>query len=216
MNNRPAFLLVGVVIIAVGVTALLDGLKILPYGSNVIGALLLLGGAAFFLHWYRRERSRPLLLLPVILMTAWGLVEALSPLAPVVKELETAVFFFSLFGYCAYLFTRHEQFWWTVIPAGLSFTLGTLVLVRTLDLLNSDYGGFVFLTGAGLTFLYLWGLQRGAQIFPWAIWPAVLFFLLALFALADAVPWFSKQLLLALLLIAVGGRLLLSHWLKGR
>ena len=135
MNNRLKFLLIGVIIIAVGATAFLDGLKVLAFGPNVIGTLLLFGGAAFFLRAYRRDRARPIFLLAAVLLAAWGGAAALSPVS---RESAPAVFLFALFGYCAYLFTRHEQFWWTVIPAGLSFTLGTLALVRTLDFINTE------------------------------------------------------------------------------
>jgi hypothetical protein len=210
MNHRKAHLIIGTLIIIFGIITLLGNLNIFPNWDHFLGGALLLSAAGFFYYVYQRDTSRWPLLLPTFVSAALGLGVILTQFYPQFGGLIGALFFFSLFAFFVFTFFQDERFWWAVIPAGSFFTLATLILVETLHLMDSNYGGVLSLSGMALTFFYLWGLKRGGLTFRWALWPAVFFIVLALIVLAEQVAWLSNRVLLSILLILIGGRLVLN------
>lgn len=210
MNNRKAYLVIGTLIVVVGICALLGNLNIFPNWDKFLGGALLLFSAGFFHHIYRRDTSRWALLLPCFVLAALGAGVIFIQFFPALADLIGSFLFFSVFAFFVYVFLLDEGHWWAVTPAGFSFSLGTLILVNSLHLMDPAYGGVILLSGVGLTFLYLWGLHRGGLTFRWAIWPAVLFFILAIVIYANKAAWLSNHVLLSIVLILFGGRLVLN------
>ena len=214
MNNRKAYLVIGMLIIILGIIALLGNLNIFPNWDHFLGGALLLSAAGFFVYIYQRNTSHWALLLPCFVLAALGAGVVFAQFFPARADLIGSFLFFSVFAFFAYVFLLDDRHWWAVTPAGFSFSLGTLILVNSLHLVNSDYGGVILLSGVGLTFLYLWGLHRGGLTFRWAIWPAAAFFALALIVYFDRTEWLGSGVLLSILFILFGLRLVMSAMKK--
>jgi hypothetical protein len=210
MNKRKAYLVIGMLIIIFGIIALLGNLNIFPHWDHFLGGALLLSAAGFFFYIYQCNTSRWALLLPCFVLAVLGFGVVFVQFFPAHTDLIGSFLFFSIFAFFVYIFLLDDRYWWTVTLAGFSFSLGTLILVNSFNLVNPGYGGVILLSGVGLTFLYLWGLHRGSLTFRWAIWPAAVFFVLALIVYFDRTEWLGSGVLLSILLILIGGRLVLN------
>jgi hypothetical protein len=210
MNNRKAYFVAGTVIMILGIIALLGNLNIFPHWDHFWGGALLLSAAGFFFYIYQRNTSRWALLLPCFVLAALGVGVVMGQFFPEHTDLIASFLFFSVCAFFIYVFLLADRYWWAVTLAGFSFSLGTLILVNSFNLVDSGYGGVILLSGVGLTFLYLWGLHRGGLTFRWAIWPAAAFFALALIVYFNRTEWLGSGVLLSILLILIGGRLVLN------
>lgn len=204
MNRRKNNLYIGILIIAVGILALLINMRILADMDELFGGTLLLIGALFFFGLYNRNRSQWWPLVPGAVLGVLGLGVLADVFITDASDFIGAGLFYAIFVVFAYVFSRDKDNWWAIIPAGACFTLGTVVLVDSTNLLDSDVTGVVFLLGLGLTFLYLWSLRNDIQNVDWAIWPAMVLLALSALVFVEHVDWLSGDMVFPLLLILVG------------
>ena len=204
MNRRKNNLYIGILIIAVGILALLINMRILADLDELFGGTLLLIGALFFFGLYNRNRSQWWPLVPGAVLGVLGLGVLADVFITEASDCIGAGLFYAIFVVFAYVFSRDKDNWWAIIPAGACFTLGTVVLVVSTNLLDSDVTGVVFLLGLGLTFLYLWSLRNDIQNVDWAIWPAMVLMALSALVFVEHVDWLSGDMVFPLVLILVG------------
>ena len=204
MNRRNNNIYIGVLIIAVGILALLINMHILHDLDDLFGGTLLLVGALFFLGLYSRNRAKWWPLLPGVVLGVLGIGVISEILIADASDFIGAALFYGLFVVFAFVFSRNKADWWAIIPAGACFTLGTVVLVDTTRMLDSDFTGMIFLLGLGLTFLYLWSLRNEVKNVGWSIWPAVVFIGLSLIVFVEQADWLESDIVFPLVLILVG------------
>ena len=204
MSNRTNRRIVGGMIILVGVLALLINADILSGVEDLLGGFLLLLGALFFFNLYNRDHSKWWPLLPGAILAVLGIGIIFDNYVPHASHLLGAAFMYTIFAVFAYIFTRDRKSWWAVLPAGVCFTLGTVALVDSLNMLGPRLHGVVFFLGIGLTFLYLWSLRHEIKNLEWAIWPAGVLLALALFVYANQARWLEEEYMFPLLVILVG------------
>ncbi|MBN1479705.1 hypothetical protein EH223_17490 [candidate division KSB1 bacterium] len=202
--NQKSGAYIGAIIIIIGVLALLMNINILENFDNLFGGVLLLAGALVFFSLYHRNRAQWWPLLPGTVFAVLGVGVFLDTFIPFASDLLGAAFMYAIFAVFGFVFNRDRASWWAIIPAGVFFTLGTIVLVDSLDLLDSDLNGVVFFLGLGLTFFYLWSLRHEIKNLDWAIWPAGVLLALALFVYLNQVRWMREELIFPLLIILVG------------
>lgn len=204
MNHQKSSLYIGAFIIVFGVLALLLNINVLHDLDDILGGFLLLAGAFVFYSLYNRNRSRWWPLLPAIVLAVLAVGVILGTFVPFATDLLGAAFMYAIFAVFAFVFTRNRDSWWAILPAGIFFTLGTIVLVDSLDLLESDLNGVVFFLGLGLTFLYVWSLRHDIKNLDWALWPASVLLILALFIYLNQVRWMRDEYIFPLLVILIG------------
>ena len=203
MSKKNNGFYIGGMIILLGVLALLINSDILRGLDDLLGGALLLLGALIFFGIYNRDRAKWWPLLPGSVLAVLGIGVILDTFVPFASDLMGAAFMYALFAVFAFVFTR-ESSWWAVIPAGVAFTLGTVVLVDSFNLIDSDLNGVIFFLGMGLTFLYLWSLRQDFQNLNWAIWPAGALLALALLVYVNQVRWMRDEFVFPALVIFVG------------
>jgi len=204
MNEHKNRLYIGALICIIGITALLINTNVLRDMDDLIWATLLLLGSLFFFGLYNRDKSKWWPLLPATLLGVLGIGIFLQLFVPSISQLFGAAFMYALFAVFAFLFTKEKTQWWAVIPAGACFTLGTVIVVETFNLLDSDLVGAVFLLGMGLTFFFLWSLRREIKNLNWAIWPSSILFLLALVVFVNEINWLGEEFIFPILIMLVG------------
>jgi hypothetical protein len=204
MDKQKSRLYIGIAIITFGVLALLVNTNILRGLDDLVGGALLLLVALFFFMIYNRDKTKWWPLLPGTVLAVLGAGVILDVFIPLASDLMGAAFMYSIFAVFAIVFSRDKDNWWAAIPAGVTFTLGTIVLVESFDLLSSDMNGVIFFLGIGLTFLYLFSLRQDIKNLDWAIWPAGVLLGLSFFVYLNQVRWMDEEFVFPLLIILVG------------
>lgn len=118
-----------------------------------------------------------------------------------------ALFWGSAFLF-ARIYLRDDRKWWAVIPAGILFVLGALVIIDAFTLLSSGYQGTVFCLGLALTFLYLWMQRNSNNKLHWAVYPALALTILTILIFAHQLKRLDSSMLVASAIILLGGWLL--------
>jgi hypothetical protein len=183
---------IGVILVILGGLALLSNFGFFQGMSHLVGALFFafLGGLALR-HYQRKHRTGSL----VGAFVLFGLAAAAA-----VSGALSGFFFLGLIGagFGALYYTDRER-WWAIIPAG---TLLSLAVVAALDEFAPRYeSGSVLFLGLAATFLLLTRLPDEPK--RWAIYPAVVFVVLAVLGFSVGGNW-----LLPLALVGVGVYLL--------
>lgn len=204
MDKQKSKQYLGMAIIFFGIIALLVNTNIIQDLDELLGGAFLVLGALFFYVIYQRDKTKWWPLLPGTVLAVLGIGVFVNLFVPSASDVIGAAFFYTLFAVFAFVFSRDSKNWWAVLPAGSTFTLGTVVLVDSFDLLNSDLNGVIFLLGMGLTFLYLWTLRQKIRNLDWAIWPASALLLLSLFVYVQQTSWMNEEFIFPILIICVG------------
>lgn len=204
MDKQTIKRYIGIAIIIFGILALLVNTNILRGLDDLVGGALLILLALVFFMIYNRDKTKWWPLLPGTVLAVLGVGVILDMFFPFASDVQGAAFMYAIFSVFAYVFSRDKNNWWAVIPAGVTFTIGTVVLVDTFDLLMSDLNGVIFFLGLGLTFLYLWSLRQDIKNLDWAIWPAGILLALSFFVYLQEARWMKEDFIFPLLIILVG------------
>lgn len=204
MSKQKNNLYVGGIIVLIGVLILLANTNILFGLDDLLGGAFLLLVAFVFFTVYNRDRSKWWPLLPATICAVLGAGVILESFIPFVSDLLGAGFMLAIFAVFAFVYTREPSQWWAVIPAGVAFTLGIVILVDSFNVMSSDMGGVVFFLGLGLTFYYLWSLRNDNANLSWAIWPSSVLLILAGVVYIDQVDWLGDEYILPIILVFVG------------
>lgn len=204
MNRRKSNLYIGGIIVLIGILALLSNTNILSGLDDLAGGAFLLLISFVFYSIYNKDRSKWWPLLPATILAVLGVGLMLEIFFPFADDLLGAGILFAIFTVFAYVYTREPSNWWAVIPAGVCFTLGVVILVDSFRIIDSDMSGVVFFLGLGLTFYYLWSLRHEKKDLSWAVWPAVVLLFLAAVTYIEEVNWLGDEYIFPLLLILGG------------
>ena len=204
MSKKNANFYIGSIIILIGILILLSNTHILSGLDDILGGGLLLLIAFVFFTIYNRDRSKWWPLLPATIFAVLGAGVILETFVPFASDLLGAGFMFAIFGVFAFVYTREPAQWWAIIPAGVAFTLGVVILVDTFHVMNSDMSGVVFFLGLGLTFYYLWSLRSDNPNVGWAIWPASVLLILSAIVYIDQADWLGDDYIFPLILVIAG------------
>lgn len=189
-------LLIGGLLILGGILMLLEKTDILKNITSLYWTILLAIGAAIFLFWFIRDRSRWWAAIPGF--TLAGL--AASNLFVDQGALSGLAFLGGIgAGFWAVYFRRTDQ-WWAIIPGGVLITLGISSAVSEAFRITDTSG--VFFVGLGFTFLMVALLAK----MKWAYIPAALLLILGFFLGAPfsgdlEYAWIGILLLAGLLLV---------------
>jgi len=206
-NNWRLFL--GGLLLIIGVAALLDSLKIIPFSGLLWGVLFTLGGVAFIMYLFQNRKAW-WAVIPGFVLIGLGMIILLSTLFPNFEgAIGGSILFVGISAAFITVYLMNRKFWWAIIPAGVMASLAGTVLVD--EFTRIDGGGVLFL-GLALTFLLLTllpGLEGNRQ---WPLIPAGILFVLSLFIFFENFE--LSNILWAVILIAVGVFLVLRSFLQ--
>jgi hypothetical protein len=170
MNRKTLGLLGGLVLIALGITYLLEYLNIISIGSWVWGGLIALGGL-LFLSVYLGNREHWWAIIPGVILLGIAATVFVVGLYPAEMEIYGGTIVLSSIG-LAFLFVylANRENWWALIPMGVMTSLAVFVGW------GNSSGGInsigIFFLGLGLTFLLVAIVPTAEGQLRWALIPA--------------------------------------------
>jgi hypothetical protein len=201
----------GALLVLAGLFLLLQNLGVLAIGVGGWLAPILFGaGGLAFLAVYAGNREHWWSLIPGFVLLSIGALISLDQVAPRIASTWGGSLFLGGIGVAFWLIllTRREN-WWAVIPAGV---LTTLAAVAGLGQIGTGLEtGSLFFLGLAATFGLVYLLPTPEGRMRWALFPAVIMFVLGvvtLLATAAVVQylWPLALILLGVYLLLRGGR----------
>lgn len=201
--------LLGGVLTAVGVLALLLNLGLFGAAASLIWALLFGAGGVALLGVVAQNRERWWALIPGATLLSLGLLIALTTFAPVFgAAVGGSIFLGGIGAGFLAVYLLRPQFWWALIPAG---TLLTLAVVAGMGgAIASQLTGAVFFGGLALTFALVAVAPPDAPR-RWALIPGAVLLTMAALSLIGSPTAFN---ILGPSLLILGGLALLYRALR--
>jgi hypothetical protein len=170
MNRKTLGLLGGLVLIALGITYLLEYLNIISIGSWVWGGLIALGGL-LFLSVYLGNREHWWAIIPGVILLGIAATVFVVGLYPAEMEIYGGTIVLSSIGLAfLFLYLANRENWWALIPMGVMTPLAVFVGW------GNSSGGInsigIFFLGLGLTFLLVAIVPTAEGQLNWALIPA--------------------------------------------
>jgi hypothetical protein len=204
MNQNRWRIIVGGVLVAMGLLALLNSLFDFDMGG-LVWAVLFIGGGLAFLFVLMADRNSWWASFPGFILLSIGLLIATEELLPAVTDEVGGAFVLggiAISFIVVYLLNR--TFWWALIPGGVMTSLTLMLLVEPF----MRDAAWIFLLGIAATFGLL-TLVPGSQgeKMTWPIYPAGAMLVVALITMFASVSWAGY--VWPVLLILVGGFLVI-------
>lgn len=205
MDKNKSNLWVGGILIAVGLLYLLNNLDMIFVGEDVAVSIVFFSVGAFMFFKFSQSRSTGFLI-TAVLFTFIGLVIWLESIPGIDDQYIAVIFLWFASGLFSYGFFRNTENWGFLIPAGILFTIGSMVWLD-LVLYDDDVLGSVFFLGVGLTFGFLYLVRNEKNKLDWAKIPAICLIAFAGFLFFVTSDSIVTDLFLPVTLILVGGYL---------
>jgi hypothetical protein len=204
MNWLTSRVFWGVLLIFGGIIFLLDNLGIITIGGTIWG--LILGVAALgFLSVYLSNREHWWALIPGMTLLSVSALIILESILPGDTGGLGGVIVLGGIGLAFLLiYLTNREFWWAIIPAGVMFTLASVVLLG--EVFSGFEVGGIFFLGLGLTFALVAILPTQQGQMKWAFIPAGVLIFMGLLITAALSPlinyiWPAALILAGLVLI---------------
>jgi hypothetical protein len=210
MNGKTRGLLIGGVIIAVGLLALVTNLGIISFGTELFWAVIF-GGAGFAL-WsvYRRDSNQWWALIPAGILWVIAATIILTAIPRVSGDVVGVVLLWGIGISFIAVYAHQNRHWWSVILGGIFLTLGWVAFVGETRWLNDNYQVFIFFFGIGLTFGFLYLIKDEENKLRWAQYPAIVLLLLSFFLLLVSEDSLLAEISLPAALIVLGAILVVK------
>lgn len=193
----------GLLLIVAGVVFLLQNLFQFEIGAIFWGALFALAGL-FFITIYINHRPNWWALIPGFTLLGIAATIFTSSYLPMLDNIFGGVFVLGGIGtafVAVYLADRRH--WWAIIPAGVMYSLTTIVIFD--NLLGGFGSGGILFIGLGITFVILAILPTNERSMTWAWYPAIPMMIMGVLIFAASEDLFRFVLPAALI---AGGLLL--------
>lgn len=201
MVTKKYRIIPGALLVLLGTILLLGNLDVLDKADNIFWALVFLSTGVYFGQRFLRASDRWGFLVLAFLFLFVGIAIIIDATNFIPNDFIGTILFWGMAAVFIYVGQREERFWWAFLVAGLMLVLGCIVLIETFNLLDSDYTGFVFFLGLGLTFSYLWMIRSAQNKLHWAKYPASGCFVIAFIILMVSTSVISELVLPALLIL---------------
>lgn len=212
MDEKQRGMILGCLVICIGVLLLLANLDILHVSNDIsIGGIFLLVGITLIAFYFDNPKRLHLLIGGeisgiiglTIIFAAFRIIPSYyrSGITGVIMLWGLALIFATIF-----LTPRRQS--WSLLPMGIFFTNGVVVLLSTLRWLDTGNLWVVTLAGLGLSFGLLYLVDWRRRLNQWAKYPALVFFGIALIVLFfNNRNIFLSQINFSVILILAGGLL---------
>lgn len=203
MTERSSRIVPGIMIMLAGTILLLNNLDLFYVDPGLLVALCFLALAAFWLgRFLQKDSVRELVLAAVAGFI--GITILIDSTHVIPEDFIGVLLFWIMASVFGYLFVRDQSRWWPLLPAGVTFTIGAMILMELIDVFPEEVLGSVFFFGLGLTFGTLYLLRTAQNSLDWAIFPAISCLGLGAFILMACTDWWVSRLLLPVGLIVAG------------
>lgn len=191
----------GLLFIFGGVLFLLENLGVFQASGVFWGIVLALGGL-FFLSMYGGIKANWWAIIPGITLLGVAVLIILAELVPAFDDDLGGVIVLGAIGIAfLVIYFMNRSYWWSIIPAGVMFSISLMILVETLNT-ELDEGGIILL-GIGVTFAIL-AVLPGLQFeMRWAWIPAIVLGLIGILIMASSMEMFNYIFPTALILVGL-------------
>ena len=143
MNSRNNSLMLGAFLILLGGLILLNNIDFIYLRDEIIMSLLFLALGGYMLFRYLQSHKMGTLIFASILLFI-GLSILIDSTGIVDNSLLGTIFFWGVAALFATAYVRNAEKWGLIIPIGVLFTLGLIVLLHNQYYLNDDLGAAHF------------------------------------------------------------------------
>ena len=207
MQYKKNSLYIGGGLILFGFFNLLSNMDVIYFEAEYVVSLVFLGIGAFLFMRFRQDQQMIVLIFAAI-STFIGLAILLSTNRLIDDNWTGVLFLWGTSLLFSYGYLRNTKNWGFVIPAGVLFTIGLMVLVEMLPRHYDDLLGGLFFLGIGLTFGFLYVIRSETNKLDWAKFPAIILILFSGFLFLVTSDSHLANLILPLGLISLGSYLI--------
>lgn len=216
MKLRKRNLTIGYLFIIGGILLLLNNLDLIYFDSDLLWGLAFITlGVAFLITYYRSSPKVGILIVGFTCLVI-GVSIFLSTIRTIPDELIGTLFLWSFSGIFITIHFQKSEYWWAIIPGGLLFVIGGIVLLEAFHLITDERLWFVFFSGTSLIFWYLFLIKNEKNRLGWAKYPAITITIFSFFILS--ITWSSKitDILFPISIILLGIYLIMINFSKIR
>jgi hypothetical protein len=179
--NRTRLLLGGA-LLGIGILSLLNNLDFFQLREEYVLSLIFAGcGAVLMQHGWTIPRKWTFYLGGALVMVGANIFIAEARFLP--DEMIGTLWLWLGAGVLYWIYQRDAKHWWVLLFAGPMFTIGGVVLLEGFRLLRGDTISVLIMLGFAGTFAYVYSLRTLERKLDWAKYPALGFFLIAVFIL---------------------------------
>ncbi|MDQ7054773.1 MAG: hypothetical protein Q9P14_18495 [candidate division KSB1 bacterium] len=173
MQSNGSRQALGMLLILIGVLTMLEQFDVISIEPElVVAGIFLTAGILMFLSHAREPHVWKLFVgMMLIFISVPIFNEALDLFA---DEWIGAIFLWMLGLAFLVIYARDHSQWWSIIPGGILVSIGFLVAIQTLEIMDDAFLPVVLFVGFALTFLFLYLIRSPFTKTGWAIWPAVI------------------------------------------
>lgn len=171
MEKAKSNLVFGSLLVLIGLAYLLNNLDIIFIESEVAVSTIFLAIGAYLLFKFSKTKAMGFLIMGAI-FTFIGLVIWLESIPGFDDQFIGVIVLWTAAALFSYGFLKNHENWGFLIPAGILFTIGSMVWLEMV-LYNEDVLGSVFFLGLGSTFGFLYLIRNEKNRLDWAKVPAL-------------------------------------------
>lgn len=207
MHHKENSLIIGFALILLGIANLFLNFRLFFVESEIIFALFFGAAGVYFFRRFRRTQSWGALIFAAI-FAFLGAAILVNTTHLALHDFLGLLFFWELSALFFYGFVREQNQWGWLIPAGVTFTFGIMVLINMLPYRYHDLAGGLFFLGIGLTFTLLYFIRNEKNGLDWAKIPALILVIFSGFVFLNTADAWLSSLLMPLTVIVWGGYLI--------
>jgi hypothetical protein len=198
--NRTRLLLGGA-LLGIGVLSLLNNLDFFQLREEYVLSLIFAGcGAVLMQHGWVIPRKWTFYFGSALVVVGAIIFIAENRFLP--DEMIGTLWLWLGAGILYRIYQRDIKHWWVLLFAGPMFVIGSVVLLEGFRLVRGDTIGVLIMLGFAGTFAYIFSLRSPERKLEWAKYPAIGFFLIAVFILLanemqGAIPFVISGLFIA-------------------
>jgi len=214
MKIKNRNIAIGVLIILTGLLLLLHNIRVFYLDEQLFWGLGLIILGVVFLRVNQLHSPRKSILIPGILLLIIGLFILLDALFYLPGGLIGTCFLWIVAAIFLTIYIHNNKRWAAIMPGGLFFILGIVVLLGAFHILAGDILWFIFLAGISLIFWYLFLIKDDVNKLHWALFPALLLTIFSFFILSQVWATQLTSFLFPVSIIFCGVFLLINSFWK--
>ena len=205
MEKGKSNLLLGGMLVLVGLAYLLNNLDIIFIENEVTVSMTFLAIGAYLFFRFVKTKAMGFLITGAI-FTFIGLVIWLESIPGFDDQYIGVIVLWTAAALFGYGFLRNSENWGFLIPAGILFTIGSMVWLDMI-LYNDDVLGSIFFLGLGSTFGFLYLIRNERNKLDWTKVPALCLIVFSGFLFLVTSDSLITDMFFPVVLILLGGYL---------
>ena len=212
LNRRS--LTTGYLLIIAGLLLILKNLDLFEFNDKFLWGMAFVTIGVAFLATYQRSTRKIGMLIGGFIFTLSGLSLIIHAIYIFPDELIGTLILWCIASIFITIHFQRPNNWWAIIPGGIFFIFGVMVVLTGFKFLDDDRLWFVFFLGLSLIFWYLFLIKNKQNRLGWAQYPAIILSLFSFLILS--ITWDNQltAILLPISIIIVGIYLIIHSFSK--